>query len=48
MSERMRSKFFHEGEYAAEVQVRLIDDDTGRSPIARPRMHPGSTTSAPR
>ena len=32
MSRRTRIKFIHEGEYAAEVEVELIDDETGWSP----------------
>ena len=32
MTRRTRTKFIHEGEYAAEVEVELIDDDTGWSP----------------
>ena len=32
MTKRTRTKFIHEGEYAAEVDVEHIDDDTGWSP----------------
>ena len=30
MTRRTRTKFIHEGEYAAEVEVELIDGETGR------------------
>ncbi len=32
MSEKRKIKLIHEGGYAAEVEVELIDDDTGWSP----------------
>ncbi len=32
MSERKKIKLIHEGGYAAEVEVELIDDDTGWAP----------------
>jgi len=32
MSTRMRTKYVHEGKYVAEVDVELIEDDTGWSP----------------
>ena len=32
MTKRTRTKFIHEGEYAAEVEVELVDTDTGWSP----------------
>ena len=32
MSEKKKIKLIHEGRYAAEVEVELIDDDTGWAP----------------
>ena len=32
MTKRTRTKFIHEGEYAAAVEVELINTDTGWSP----------------
>jgi len=32
MSTRTRTKYVHEGKYVAEVDVELIEDDTGWSP----------------
>jgi hypothetical protein len=32
MSEKKKVKLIHEGRYAAEVQVELIDDETGWAP----------------
>lgn len=32
MKERMKSKYVHEGRYVAEVEVALVEDDTGWSP----------------
>lgn len=32
MSEKKKIKLIHEGRYAAEVEVALIDDDTGWAP----------------
>jgi hypothetical protein len=32
MKQRMKSKYVHEGQYVAEVEVALIEDDTGWSP----------------
>lgn len=36
MSGRKRVKFVHEGRYAAEVEVELLEDDTGWSPYLTP------------
>jgi len=33
---RIRSRFVHEGKYAAEVPVELIEDDTAWSPYLSP------------
>ncbi len=33
---RRRTKFIHEGRYAAEVSVELIEDDTAWSPYLSP------------
>jgi hypothetical protein len=33
---RKRAKFIHEGKYAAEVPVELIEDDTAWSPYLSP------------
>jgi hypothetical protein len=33
---RTRSKLIHEGKYAAEVPIELIEDDTGWSPYLSP------------
>jgi len=33
---RKRTKLIHEGKYAAEVQVELIEDDTAWSPYLSP------------
>jgi hypothetical protein len=32
MSEKKKTKLIREGRYAAEVEVKLIDDDTGWAP----------------
>ena len=32
MKERTRSKYVHEGQYVAEVEVEIVEDDTGWSP----------------
>jgi len=32
MTRRKKTKFVHEGRYAAEVEVSLIEDETGWSP----------------
>jgi hypothetical protein len=32
IKERRRTKYVHEGQYVAEVEVVLIEDDTGWSP----------------
>lgn len=32
MNQRKKSKYIHEGQYVAEVEVRLLEDDTGWSP----------------
>lgn len=32
MKERKKKKYLHEGRYVAEVEVLLIDDETGWSP----------------
>jgi hypothetical protein len=32
MKQRKRTKYIHEGQFAAEVDVNLIEDDTGWSP----------------
>ena len=32
MNQRKKSKYVHEGEYVAEVEVELVEDDTGWSP----------------
>ena len=32
MHQRKKKKFVHEGQYVAEVQVELLEDDTGWSP----------------
>lgn len=32
MKQRMKSKYIHEGQYVAEIQVALLEDDTGWSP----------------
>lgn len=37
MSGRKRVKFVHEGRYAAEVEVELLEDDTGWSPYLTPK-----------
>lgn len=36
MSGRKRVKFVHEGRFAAEVEVELLEDDTGWSPYLAP------------
>ena len=36
MSKRKRTKFVHEGRYVAEVDVELLEDDTGWSPYLTP------------
>ena len=32
MKQRKRSKYVHEGQYVAEIDVELLEDDTGWSP----------------
>jgi|GEM_PF-110360 len=32
MKQRKKSKYLHEGQYVVEVEVRLVEDDTGWSP----------------
>jgi hypothetical protein len=32
MKQRKKSKYVHEGQYVAEVEVALLEDDTGWSP----------------
>ena len=32
MNQRKKSKYVHEGQYVAEVEVELVEDDTGWSP----------------
>ena len=32
MRQRKKTKYVHEGRYVAEVEVKLIEDDTGWSP----------------
>jgi len=32
MNERKKLKYVHEGKYVAEVEIALVDDDTGWSP----------------
>jgi len=32
MRKRKKTKYIHEGRYVAEIEVELIDDDTGWSP----------------
>jgi len=32
MKQRTKSKYIHEGQYVAEVEVVLVEDDTGWSP----------------
>ena len=32
MNQRRTSKYLHEGQYVAEVEVELVEDDTGWSP----------------
>jgi len=32
MQQRKKSKYVHEGQYVAEVEVALVEDDTGWSP----------------
>ncbi len=32
MRQRKKSKYVHEGQYVAEVEVELLEDDTGWSP----------------
>ena len=32
MKQRKRIKYVHEGRYVAEVEVKLVEDDTGWSP----------------
>lgn len=36
MKKRKRTKLVHEGRYVAEVDVELIEDDTGWSPYLTP------------
>ena len=33
MKQRKKSKYVHEGQYVAEVEVALVEDDTGWSPF---------------
>ena len=33
MKRRMKKKYVHEGHYVAEVEVTLIEDETGWSPL---------------
>ena len=33
MKRRMKTKYVHEGQYVAEVEVTLIEDETGWSPL---------------
>ena len=33
MKQRMKKKYVHEGQYVAEVEVTLIEDETGWSPL---------------
>ena len=32
MTTKRRTKFVHEGQYAAEVEIRLVESDAGRPP----------------
>jgi hypothetical protein len=32
MKQRKKSKYVHEGQYVAEIEVALVEDDTGWSP----------------
>ena len=32
MKQRTKSKYVHEGQYVAEVEVEIVEDDTGWSP----------------
>ncbi|MFP4027192.1 MAG: hypothetical protein ACLFWL_05325 [Candidatus Brocadiia bacterium] len=32
MKQRTKSKYVHEGQYVAEVEVKIVEDDTGWSP----------------
>lgn len=32
MNQRKKSKYIHEGQYVAEVEVELVEDDTGWPP----------------
>jgi len=32
MKQRKKSKYVHEGQYVAEVEVAVVEDDTGWSP----------------
>ena len=32
MKKRKKSKYVHEGQYVAEIEVTLVEDDTGWSP----------------
>lgn len=32
MNQRKKSKYVHEGQYVAEVEVELVEDETGWSP----------------
>ncbi len=36
MSSRKRTKFVHVGRYVAEVDVELVEDETGWSPYLKP------------
>ena len=33
MKQRKKSKYVHEGQYVAEVEVAMVEDDTGWSPF---------------
>lgn len=59
MSHRTKTKYVHEGQYVAEVEVALIDDNTGWSPYlsvedayklddVRAALHEGNLDSAAR
>ena len=59
MSRRTKTKYVHEGQHVAEVEVELIDDNTGWSPYlsvddvyklddVRAALHEGNLESAAR
>jgi len=59
MKRRMKTKYVHEGRYVAEVEVALIEDETGWSPYlsvedayklddVRAALHQGDLDSAAR